>query len=107
MAEVKFCLKSLVAAIAIVLAMQVHLGSLTIEQHTQNWLVTSPVAGYLEKVASGAVLTIRNAAKSVSQLTSQAFGNPETQRASRLNLEFQRSPSSIKNQKSNSKTQDE
>ena len=102
MAEVKFCLKAFLAAICIVLAMQIHVGNSTIEHHTQNWLETSPLAGYLEKVAEGAALAIRNATKSVTQVTSQAFGTSETQRASRMSLDFpQRSPSAIKNQKVN------
>jgi len=101
MAELKFCLKALVASLVIVLAMQVHVGNTTIERHTQNWLETSPLAGYLEKVASGAALAIRNASKAVTQLTSQALGTGDAQKASRLNLEFQRSPSAVKPSKSN------
>ncbi len=102
MAEVKFCLKAFLASVLIVLAMQIHVGQLTVERHTQNWLETSPIAGYLEKVASGAVLAIRNATKSITQMTSQALGTPETQRASRLGVEFpQRSSAALKNQKSN------
>ena len=100
MAEVKFCLKSLVAAILVVLCLQIHMGNQTAEQHLQTWLETSPMARELQKVAEGGALAIRNATKSVSQLANKAMGSSEAQKASRLNMEFQRSPLALKKQNS-------
>jgi hypothetical protein len=99
MDEVKFCLKSLAAAILVVFLLQIHVGGQTLEQHAHGWIETSPVAHYLEKVAEGATLAIRNTGKSVSQMTAHAFGGSDTQRASRMNLDFQRSPAVVKKQK--------
>jgi hypothetical protein len=99
MDEVKFCLKSLFAAVLVVLLLQIHVGGETLETHAHNWIQTSTVSHYLEKVAGGATLVIRNTGKSVSQFAGQAFGGGETQKASRLNFEFQRSPTVIKRQR--------
>ena len=98
MVEIKFCLKALMASILIVLCLQIHVGGRSAEQHMQSWLETSPVAGQLQKVADGGALAVRNATKSVAQLASRAVGNSDSQKASRLNLEFQRSPMALKKQ---------
>ena len=107
MAELKFCLKAFVSSVLIVLALQIHVGGRSLELHAHDWLEQSQVAQYLEKVAIGATLAIKNSVKYVTQMSNQAFGSPEAQkeahietsRASRLNLEFQRSPAATKNQK--------
>lgn len=99
MAEVKFCLKTLVAAILIVLCLQVKVGNQTAEQHIQTWIETSPLVAHVEKVAAGGALAVRNATKSVSQMANKAMGSTDAQKASRLNLDFQRSPLALKKQK--------
>ena len=38
MDEFKFALKCLISAVVIVMALQIHVGSLTIENHAQTWM---------------------------------------------------------------------
>lgn len=98
MPELMFVLKSFALAIVVTMLMQVKVGTATIESQSEDWLRTSSVSLYLQSVSGGAVLAIKNATKTASDFVSKKFGHsgvqPETQRASRLNIEFKRSKSS-------------
>lgn len=92
MPELMFVFKSLVIAIIVAIALQVKVGSTTLENQAHLWMQNSPVAQYVQNVSTGAVLVIRNGAKTASDFVSKTFGNESvTQRAGRLNFEFKRS----------------
>lgn len=92
MPEVMFVIKGLVIAIVITVLMQVKAGQSTIETHAQLWIQTSSITQSVQKVASGAVLAIRNGAKAGSDFVSKTFGkDPTTQKAGRLQFDLQRS----------------
>jgi hypothetical protein len=95
MEEFKYGLKILAASFAIVLAMQIKVSGGTVEEHTENWLRTSSAPMYLQKVADGAALAIRNAVHSISNYTNHALGANEGQRASRLGFDMHRSPEAV------------
>ena len=96
MAELKFGIKVLIVAVLLVMGMQVHVGTSSIEEHAQSWMKNSKITTYLQKVADGATLAIHNASKALIGLANRAMGeNPAQQQASRLNLNFQRAPGAI------------
>jgi|GEM_PF-2293550 len=96
MAEFKFALKTFGFALAVVLALQIRFSGATLEEHSLSWIRTSPVPKYLQKVADGGALAVRNATKAVTDYTSRAINGSEGQRASRLNLGIERSPAAAK-----------
>ena len=98
MAEFKFCLKSAIASILLICLMQIHIGSMTIEQHAEEWMETSPMVSYLDKVASGGALAARNAGRYLANLTHQTLPatEPTAARASRMDFEIHRNPAAIK-----------
>jgi hypothetical protein len=99
MPELMFVVKSLAFAVIVAIGLQMQVGSTSLEHHVQNWVRNSSVAQYVQNVASGAVLVIRNGVKSGSEFVSQTFGNESiAQRAGRLNFEFKRSPQYEKEQ---------
>lgn len=92
MPEVMFAVKALVLAIVITVLMQVKAGNSTIETHAQLWIQTSSITQSIQKVSSGAVLAIRNGAKTASGFVSKTFGkDPSTQKAGRLQFNLERS----------------
>lgn len=100
MGEVVFILKSLVLTVLLMMFLQVKVGSTSIEQQTEQWLQTSQISLYMQKVASGAVLFIRNTSKVASDLVAKTFNGMATEtRASRLNIEFKRNPKVEEQQK--------
>lgn len=93
MGEFFFVVKSLLATIVILFIMQIRIGGVTLETSAHNWIQTSPIAKQLEKVAAGGVLAVRNAAKSLTDISAQAVNNTDVQKASRFDFEIKRSPS--------------
>ena len=85
----------MLSSFVIVLAMQVKVSNVSIEEHAEGWLRTSSIPQYLQKVADGAALAIRNATHAVANYTTHALGANEGQRASRLNIDLQRSPAAV------------
>lgn len=85
MPEIMFVLKAFAMAIVITICMQVKIGNVSAESHAQNWLQTSSLPIYLQKVSEGAVLAIRNASGTAKEFITTTFGkDPHTQRAGRL-----------------------
>jgi hypothetical protein len=97
MDEIKFVIKNLIVTVVLLLALQVKVGANTLEYQAITLIETSSVTRYLQNVAQGAVLAIRNAGKATSDFVSRTFQQQETQRASRFNMEFKRSPQSAAN----------
>jgi len=92
MPEVMFVLKSLVIAVVVMMGLQVKVGNTSIEQQAHQWIQTSSVGTYLQSVAAGAALAIRNAAGMTTDFVSSTFNNDQTtQKAGRLNMNFKRS----------------
>lgn len=92
MPEVMFVLKSLVIAVVVMICLQIKIGNTSIEENAHQWIQRSSVSRYLQNVSAGAVLAMRNAASAASSFISETIGNDHTsQKAGRLNFEFQRS----------------
>lgn len=86
MPEIMFVLKAFIASVVITVCMQVKIGNVSMEAHAHNWLQTSSLPIYLQKVSEGAVLVIKNAGGTASEFVTKTFGkDPQTQRAARLN----------------------
>lgn len=96
MDEVKFIVKSLVITLVVLMLMQIKIGVSTVETETLQWIETSAVTKYLQNVSAGAVLAIRNGAQASSEFIAKTFNQSDanTNRASRFNFEFKRSPQS-------------
>ena len=99
MDEVKWAFKLFLASILIVAFLQVKVGQATVEEHLQDGFQNSWIAKPLQKVVDGGVAAIKVATRAVTQYINQALSGPEPQRASRLNLSFDRSESAIQSQK--------
>lgn len=65
MSEFKFVLKCMVFTMLLVMLMQVKVGRYSIENHTYRWLRTSKASEYVQSVAAGGAMAIRNLAFSV------------------------------------------
>ena len=91
MPEVMFVLKSLAIAVVLMICLQVKMGSTSLENHMTRWIQTSSIPQYLRGVSSGAVLAVRNAAKTTTDFVGSTFGHSSENRAGRLNFEFKRS----------------
>lgn len=92
MPEIAFVIKSIFIAVLVMIGLQYKIGNTTLEQRAHAWIQTSSTALYLQQVASGAVLAIRNASGMATGFVSKTFNSDfSTQKASRLNLEFKRS----------------
>lgn len=105
MPEVMSVIKTFFVALMIVICLQIKVGSVTLEDHAQEWIHTSSIALYLQGTADGASLMLHNAGRSVSDFVAKTFGHHslgafQTQRAGRLNFEFKRVPASESNHKS-------
>jgi hypothetical protein len=78
--------------LAIVLGMQLKIGQRTIEESSIEWLQSSSVPKFLNQVASGGVLMIRNSGKASADFFSSQFGGISSEsKAGRLNFEIKRS----------------
>ena len=55
MRDIWFVLKMLVITAIVVLLLQIHVGSRTVESRAYSFLQSSPVSYYVQKVATGAV----------------------------------------------------
>lgn len=60
MSELIFVVKSLVLASIIVVAMQVKVGSQSLESYSQWWLKKSTVSLYVQSVAAGGTLALKD-----------------------------------------------
>lgn len=60
MSELTFVIKSFVLTVLIVVFLQMKVGSTTLESYSQRWLQKSPVSGYIQSVAAGGTLALRN-----------------------------------------------
>lgn len=76
---------------------QVKVSGDTLEYKAQDWLQTSSIAVYLQKVAQGGVKALKNGSTSLTSLVKKnVSGIDDTQRASRMDFNFSRSPNAIK-----------
>ena len=92
MSELMFVLKAFAMAAIITVFMQVKVGTQTLESQAEDFLQRSTVATYLQGVASGAALMIKNASKTTTDFISKKMGHDtNTEKASRLNLDIKRS----------------
>lgn len=60
MSELLFVLKSFLLTVTLVVAMQVKVGNSSLEQYSQWWLQKSSVSIYVQSVAAGGALALRN-----------------------------------------------
>lgn len=60
MSELIFVVKSLVLTVVLVVFMQVKVGNASLEAYSQNWLQKSTVSVYLQSVAAGGALALKN-----------------------------------------------
>ena len=60
MSELMFVIKSLIITALLTVAMQVRVGSSSLEQQSQWFLQRSPVSIYVQSVAAGGVMALRN-----------------------------------------------
>ena len=93
MDEVKWAFKLFLASLLIVAFLQVKVGKTSIEEHLQDGFQHSWIAKPLQKVVDGGVLALQSGTRLATQYVNQAISGPEPQKASRLNLNFERSES--------------
>lgn len=60
MSEFFYCLKCLLFTVVIVIAMQLKIGSRSIESLSYEWMRYSNVSVYIQSVAAGGALAIKN-----------------------------------------------
>ncbi|WP_413289588.1 hypothetical protein [Bdellovibrio sp. HCB337] len=60
MSEILFVVKCLVLTVLLTVFMQVKVGSASIEAYSQNWLQRSSVSIYIQSVAAGGALALKN-----------------------------------------------
>jgi ABC-type sulfate transport system permease component len=60
MSELFFVLKSFLLTVILVVAMQVKVGNYSLEQYSQWWLQKSSVSTYVQSVAAGGALALKN-----------------------------------------------
>lgn len=60
MSEFFYCLKCLLFTVVIVIAMQLKIGSRSIESLSYEWMRYSKVSVYIQSVAAGGALAIKN-----------------------------------------------
>lgn len=102
MPEVMFVIKAFAISLVLTVCLQVKVGNSSLETHADNWIRTSSLPIYLQKVSEGAVLAIRNASGAAKDFLGQTFGKENTtQRAGRLNFEFKRSAAHQESAKDN------
>lgn len=60
MSELMFVLKSFIITVVLVVAMQVKVGNSSLESYSQWWLQKSSVSIYIQSVAAGGALALKN-----------------------------------------------
>jgi hypothetical protein len=65
MSELLFVIKCLIITVLLTVAMQVRMGNSTVEQQSQWFLQKSPTSVYIQTVAAGGALALRNIFTSV------------------------------------------
>jgi len=60
MSELTFVIKSFVLTVLIVVLLQMKVGSATLESSSQRWLQKSSVSVYIQSVAAGGALALKN-----------------------------------------------
>jgi ABC-type sulfate transport system permease component len=60
MSELMFVVKSFIITVVLVVAMQVKVGDSSLESFSQAWLKKSSVSVYVQSVAAGGVLALKN-----------------------------------------------
>ena len=73
MEELTFVVKSLVLTMILVMAMQIHVGSSTIESHTFRWLRHSTTSQYIQSAAAGGAMALRRLGGSVQESASSTW----------------------------------
>lgn len=67
MAEVKFIIKCFIFTSLLVVLMQVKVGSASIEAYTFHWLRNSTASQYVQSVAAGGAMALRNLVSSAKE----------------------------------------
>lgn len=65
MSELIFVLKSFIVTVVLIVAMQVKVGDSSLESYSQWWLQKSSVSIYIQSVAAGGALALKNFATGV------------------------------------------
>jgi len=72
MSELMFVVKSFIITVVLVVAMQVKVGNSSLEAYSQSWLQKSSVSIYVQSVAAGGALALRNLFFTVKSSVEQA-----------------------------------
>ena len=91
MPEFMFVLKAFLISLLLTVFLQMKVGNDTLENQAHDWIQTSAIPMYLQKVASGGVLALQNAGKTATAFVSKNFGHEPSQKAGRMNIELKRS----------------
>lgn len=86
MSELFFVLKCLVFTAILVIAMQVRVGGQSLESRAYHWLQKSDVSQYVQSVAAGGAMAIRNlgsSVKSAAATTANSFNEGAAEQAHR------------------------
>jgi hypothetical protein len=86
MSELFFVLKCLVFTAVLVVFMQIKVGGQSMESHAYHWLQKSNVSMYVQSVAAGGAMAIRNlgsSAKSAASTTAHSFNEGAAEQAHR------------------------
>lgn len=86
MSEAIFVLKCLVFTAILVVFMQLKVGGATIEKRAYGWLQHSTVSQYVQSVAAGGVMALRNlgsSVKSAASTTASSFNEGAIEQAHR------------------------
>lgn len=67
MDELKFVMKCLLLTMILVVLMQVKVGASSIETYSFQWLRTSSTSQYLQSVAAGGAMALRNLGETIKQ----------------------------------------
>jgi ABC-type sulfate transport system permease component len=60
MSELMFVLKSFIITVVLIVALQVKVGNSSLESYSQWWLQKSSVSIYIQSVAAGGALALKN-----------------------------------------------
>lgn len=94
MLEFKSVLKTLFFTIILIMLMQIRVDNRSIEHHFFSWTRSSAIGNFLNKTAEGAVLVIHQSVAFIKKATggssASSLSDSVSQRASRINLDFQR-----------------
>jgi hypothetical protein len=94
MLEFKSVIKTLIFTVVLIMLMQIKIENRSIERHFFSWTRSSSIGNFLNKTAEGAVLVIHQSVAFVKKATGgsqgSSLGDSISQKASRINLDFQR-----------------